>query len=45
MFVRVRPHEEAISDYKKVWLFGNYGAEDVIDYVEAGRTRPEGRGH
>jgi len=28
-------HEEAISDYKKVWLFGNYGSEDVIDYVEA----------
>lgn len=28
-------HEEAVQDYKKVWAFGNYGAEDVIDYVEA----------
>ena len=28
-------HKEAITDYKKVWITGNYGAEDVIDYVEA----------
>jgi tetratricopeptide (TPR) repeat protein len=28
-------HKEAVSDYKKVWITGNYGAEDVIDYVEA----------
>ncbi len=28
-------HQEAVTDYKKVWITGNYGAEDVIDYVEA----------
>ena len=28
-------HERAILDYQKVWIYGNYGSEDVIDYVEA----------
>jgi tetratricopeptide (TPR) repeat protein len=33
-FMELERYEEAIRDYKKVWLDEAYGSEDVLDFVE-----------
>lgn len=35
VLLELKEYEAAVLDYQKVWIYGNFGAEDVVDYVEA----------